>query len=232
MSVNRWVFCRKVAVPDSCSGNSGLTNFFPSSSENRSYEVSLENKLLVHKAILKPVWTYGVQLWGLASKCNIEILERLQSKVLRIITDAPWYVPIAVICDVHVLSVKQEVRNYSVTYRQRLNDHPNSLAKSLFQRPNYNPRLKRYYPADLAIRFNWYSATPPQTITNHLWLPFNNRCITGRISYMPLIVTVSTIVECLRTDCNIWEIQLKKKSIWVLILIYCELRSAVGQNAF
>jgi len=40
-------------------------------------------------AILKPIWTYGVQLWGSASKSNLEILERFQSKVLRIITDAP-----------------------------------------------------------------------------------------------------------------------------------------------
>jgi len=72
----------------------------------------------------------------------MEILERFQSKVLRIITDASWYVPSAVIIrDLQVLSVRQEVRNYSVTYRQRVNDHPTSLAKYLFQRPNYNRRL-------------------------------------------------------------------------------------------
>jgi len=43
----------------------------------------------VYKAILKPFWTYCVQLWGSASDSNIDILERFQSKVLRIITDAP-----------------------------------------------------------------------------------------------------------------------------------------------
>jgi len=68
---------------------------------------------------------------------------------------APWYVPDAVkIRDLRVLSVRQAVRNYSVAYRQRLNDHPNNLAKSLFQRPNYSRRLKQYYPADLVTRFN------------------------------------------------------------------------------
>jgi hypothetical protein len=30
----------------------------------RKSQLSLENKLLVYKAILKPIWTYGVQLWG------------------------------------------------------------------------------------------------------------------------------------------------------------------------
>jgi hypothetical protein len=59
----------------------------------RKSQLSLENKLLVYKGILKPIWTYGVQLWGSASDSNIETLERFQSKVLRIFTDAQWYVP-------------------------------------------------------------------------------------------------------------------------------------------
>jgi hypothetical protein len=37
-------------------------------------------------------WTYGIQLWGTASMFNMEIFERSQSKVLRITTDAPWYI--------------------------------------------------------------------------------------------------------------------------------------------
>jgi hypothetical protein len=53
----------------------------------RKSQLSLENKLLEYKAIPKPIWTYGVQLWGSASNSNIDILERFQSKVLRIITD-------------------------------------------------------------------------------------------------------------------------------------------------
>jgi hypothetical protein len=50
-----------------------------------------------HKTILKPIWTYGIQLWGTASTSNIEILERFQSKALSMIGDAPWYVPNTVI---------------------------------------------------------------------------------------------------------------------------------------
>ena len=90
----------------------------------RKSQLSLANELLVYKTILKPIWVYGVQLWGSASTSNLEILERFQSKVLRIITDAPWYVPKAVIkLGLHVLSVRQEARNYSVTYRQKLQCH-------------------------------------------------------------------------------------------------------------
>jgi hypothetical protein len=53
----------------------------------------MSNKLLLYKVILKPIWTYGIKLWGSASTSNIEILERFQSKALRMIADAPWYVP-------------------------------------------------------------------------------------------------------------------------------------------
>ena len=110
----------------------------------RKSQLSLENKLVVYKSILQPIWTYGVQLWGSASNSNLDILERFQSKVLRIITDAPWYVPNKVIRrDLKVSSVRQEVRIYSVTYRHRLDAHPNRLAKSLFQGPAPNRWLKR-----------------------------------------------------------------------------------------
>jgi hypothetical protein len=59
----------------------------------RKSKLSISNKLLAYKVILKPIWTYGIQLWGSASISNIEILECFQGKVLRMITNAPWYMP-------------------------------------------------------------------------------------------------------------------------------------------
>jgi hypothetical protein len=50
------------------------------------------NKLLIYKTILNPIWAYGIQLCGTAPTSNIEFLERFQSKALRTIADAPWYV--------------------------------------------------------------------------------------------------------------------------------------------
>jgi hypothetical protein len=50
----------------------------------RNSKLSRNKKLLIYK----PNWAYGMQLWGTASTANIEILERFQEKVLRIITHA------------------------------------------------------------------------------------------------------------------------------------------------
>jgi hypothetical protein len=44
----------------------------------RKSNLSIENKLLVHKALLKPIWTYGIELWGCASKSNTTIIQRAQ----------------------------------------------------------------------------------------------------------------------------------------------------------
>jgi hypothetical protein len=30
---------------------------------NRKSQLSLENKIAIYKAIIKPVWTYGIELW-------------------------------------------------------------------------------------------------------------------------------------------------------------------------
>ena len=51
-------------------------------------KLSLENKILIYKTILKPVWSYGILLWGTASNSNIEILQTCQSIVIRIINDS------------------------------------------------------------------------------------------------------------------------------------------------
>jgi hypothetical protein len=63
----------------------------------RKSKLSTSNRLFVYKTILKPIWTYGIQLWDTASTSNIEILEPVQSKALCMIVDAPWSVPNTVI---------------------------------------------------------------------------------------------------------------------------------------
>lgn len=120
----------------------------------KASQLSTENKILLYKSIIKPIWTYGIQLWGTASNSNIEILQRFQSKVLRCIVDAPWYVPnVAIHSDLQINSVKEEIRHFSVKYNERLNVHPNRLAVNLLQTENVERRLKRFKPSDLSERF-------------------------------------------------------------------------------
>jgi hypothetical protein len=52
--------------------------------------LSIDNKLLIYKTVIKPIWTYGIELGGCARKTNIAIIQRTQSKTLRSITNEPW----------------------------------------------------------------------------------------------------------------------------------------------
>jgi hypothetical protein len=47
--------------------------------------------LLIYKVVIKPIWSYGIELWGCASKSNIVIMQRSQSKILRAIANAPFF---------------------------------------------------------------------------------------------------------------------------------------------
>jgi hypothetical protein len=123
--------------------------------KGRNSELFLTNKLLLYKAILKPVWAYGIQLWGSAANCNLEISERFQSKALRIIVNAPGFISNHIISrDLQIKTVKSEIRGYCVNYNKRLATHPNALANELLTKTNTQRKLKRYTTYDLITRFN------------------------------------------------------------------------------
>jgi len=100
--------------------------------------LSLENKTLIYKTILKPVWTYGIELWGCANK----------PKLLRTITNAPWYVTNhALHTDLHIPYVHTVIHDRINKHRTTLSSHPNPLLEPLLQ-PAHKRRLQRRWTFD------------------------------------------------------------------------------------
>ena len=96
--------------------------------------MGLKNKLLVYKSIIKPIWTYGIQLWGTAANSKIDIIERFQSKTLRQISNAPNCISNNIILqDFNLKSVHQEIKIYCNNYAARLASHPNNRANTLME---------------------------------------------------------------------------------------------------
>ena len=60
--------------------------------KGRRSALSTHNRLVLYKQIVKPVWTYGIHLWGCTKPSNTAIIQRFQNEVLRNVFDAPWYV--------------------------------------------------------------------------------------------------------------------------------------------
>jgi hypothetical protein len=120
----------------------------------RKSELSIENKLLIYKTILKPIWTYGIALWGTASNSNIAIIQRYQNKVLRTIINTPWYIPNKILhTDLKVPTIREEITKFSVKYKDKITTHPKELASTLLAEEK-SRRLKRSKPTDLTTRFS------------------------------------------------------------------------------
>lgn len=113
--------------------------------------LSLNSKLLLYKTAIVPIWTYGIMLWGCAKKSNVNIIQRFQSKVLRLMTKAPWYVSnMTLHNDLHIKWVQEEIKTYTERYVTRLNTHPNTLAVNLLNNEHVNRRLTRTKVLDRA----------------------------------------------------------------------------------
>ena len=115
----------------------------------RRSNLSTQNKITLYKTIIKPVWTYGIQLWGTASKSNIEIPQRFQSKTLRSLINAPWYVTNETIHrDLKIPTVKDEIHKSRSRCNSRVNNHHNPFVTQPLDTTDQTRRLKRKYPLD------------------------------------------------------------------------------------
>jgi hypothetical protein len=113
--------------------------------------LSLENKLLLYKTILNPIWTYGILLWVYASKSNIAVMQRYQSKIFRTITNAPRYVTNQTLhTDLQIPFAHTVFQERIHKHRTALASNPNPLVEPMLH-PEHNRRLNRRWTFDT----NW-----------------------------------------------------------------------------
>jgi len=98
----------------------------------RRSALSIHNKLMTYKQILKPVWTYSIQLWGCTKQSNIDIIQRFQNKVLRNIVGVPWYIRNSDLHrDLQMEMVTYEIGKFAKKHEERLLHHVNVEAIQL-----------------------------------------------------------------------------------------------------
>jgi hypothetical protein len=112
--------------------------------------MSTLNKQMLYRQTLKPVWAYGLQLWGCTKPSNPAIIQRFQNKVLRNIVDAPWCVRNA---DLHrglkMETVTAEIKRFARKHEERLLHHENVEAIHLLDNSELLRRWKRTKPFEL-----------------------------------------------------------------------------------
>lgn len=74
-------------------------------------KILLGNKRLLYTTILRPVWAYAAQIWACTADKNLQIIQRVQNKILHTISGASWYMTNHQIhSDLQTLYVKEVVR--------------------------------------------------------------------------------------------------------------------------
>jgi len=118
----------------------------------RHSKLSLTNKVLIYKTILRPMWTYGIELWGSTKPSNAQRIQSLQSKILRTIAEAPYYVSnLTIHNDLNIPFVQDLSKSRYISFHLKLQSHPNPLVTPLssqFLPGNPTRRLKRRWPRD------------------------------------------------------------------------------------
>ncbi|GFU04386.1 RNA-directed DNA polymerase from mobile element jockey [Trichonephila clavipes] len=112
----------------------------------RRSPLSLENKVILYKQILRPVITYGSPVWGAAAATHMKKVQVMQNKILRVMTNAPWYVRNDVIHnDLQMEPISNYITKLSRNVFKSIEFHENPIiqAQTLFTYPH--PKIKYSY---------------------------------------------------------------------------------------
>ena len=88
--------------------------------DRKKIHLSIENTLLICKAVIKPIWSYGIELWGCASKSKMSSC-RDPNPEFSAIVNAPWYVTNPTLHTVFNIPYLSDVMH------ERYNKHHNNL---------------------------------------------------------------------------------------------------------
>ena len=117
----------------------------------RSKQIGLSTKKLIYLQLIRPIWTYGCQIWGSAAKSNINYVQVVQNRVLRIITDAPWYVSNETLHkDLRIELVSEVIQRHSALLATSMRLHSNPLVGGGPSSIN-NKTLKRKFVTDVHL---------------------------------------------------------------------------------
>jgi hypothetical protein len=117
---------------------------------DKNSQLSLENITTIYKTIIKPVWTYWIELWGWSKPSNTKILQTFQSKTLREIAKAPWYISNHTLHnDLRITYVTEVIQAFAKKHKNWIAQNNNHLIRDLLNHPKIERRLHRTWPEDL-----------------------------------------------------------------------------------
>ncbi|GBO36766.1 hypothetical protein AVEN_164996-1 [Araneus ventricosus] len=104
---------------------------------DKNSKLSLRNKLLLYKTLMRPIMSYASPVWGAAAKTHINKLETTQNKIARQITQVPWFVRNKQIQkELKLTSMLEFFRKLALNF---FNTIDNSSNPAIAEIPTYDP---------------------------------------------------------------------------------------------
>jgi hypothetical protein len=117
-------------------------------------KLDIRQKLALYKIVIRPIWTYGVQLWGSAKPSQTKRIQAIQNKILRTIIQCPFYVTNTTVhSDLQMPFVNDIAKTSYTTLKDKFQGHTNPLIQVMnapYIPGNPMRRLKRNWPRDLS----------------------------------------------------------------------------------
>ncbi|GFU96931.1 probable RNA-directed DNA polymerase from transposon X-element [Trichonephila clavipes] len=106
---------------------------------SRRSKLAIRHKVLLYKSIIRPVMSYGSQIWGSTGMCHLKKLHTLTNSFLRQIVNAPWFVRNEVIYrDLKIKPFLPHIKDLSKRFFDKLPNVPNELISN---QPAYDPAV-------------------------------------------------------------------------------------------
>ena len=108
-----------------------------------SSRLSIGLKVLLIRAVISPILTYGIELWGDCCHSLFSRVESFYTKTLRRAIGAPWFVRNSIILrDTNMRPLREIAEQRRSNYKAALENHTNLEANSLLRDRGFR-RLKR-----------------------------------------------------------------------------------------
>ncbi|BES89765.1 Reverse transcriptase (RNA-dependent DNA polymerase) [Nesidiocoris tenuis] len=119
----------------------------------RRSTLGMPMKRLLYLMLIRPIWQYGCSIWGASCATQIRRIQAQQNRVLRLITDAPWFVRSSILHrDLDIQMVQEVIQSTSTRTHQTMTNHPNPVFvdyEDLLESSRGDRRLKKKRPVDL-----------------------------------------------------------------------------------
>ncbi|KAL4141858.1 hypothetical protein QTP88_004414 [Uroleucon formosanum] len=127
-------------------------------------KLPIHNKIQIYKSLLRPIWSYGAQIWGCAKPTQIKTIEAFQSISLRTITSAPWFVSNHTLHkDLKIETVENLVKTHYKKFHNKLLHHPNPLIANQHTAtiPDFDSPPEVFSPPPVKLSFQDQLNIPP-----------------------------------------------------------------------